>query len=109
MTHQSKLSGLPKISKITQAFNVSLGSHSSSVNYGPKEAVLSRKVGWDGEERPAFEQGKHPLGEVGYLCFIRPIWLPVKLVQLWGSPVTHIQSCMETAYSLLLLNSLRCW
>lgn len=38
MTHQSKLSGLPNISKITQAFNVSLGSHSSSVNYGPEEA-----------------------------------------------------------------------
>jgi len=63
------------------------------------KTVLSRKVGLDGEERvAAFEQRKHPLDEEGYFCFIRPIWFLVKLLQLWGSPATHIQSCMETTY-----------
>lgn len=53
------------------------------------KTVLRRKVGWDGEEGAAFEQRQHPLSEMGWFCFIRPVWLLVKPVQLWGSPATH--------------------
>lgn len=62
------------------------------------ETVLSREVGWDGEESAAFEHRKHALDEVGYFCFIRPVWLLVKVIQLWGSPATHIQSSTEITY-----------
>lgn len=54
------------------------------------KTVLRRRVGWDAEERAAFEERKHPLNEVGYFYFIGPTWLLVKLVQLWGSSATHI-------------------